>query len=820
MKHGRWLAFCLLALSSVSSLLAQGFNHVHSSNGALVWAAGQNGKMFRSANGGVTWSEINLGTSGSIRGVWSRGGKVWAVGDSGNVYRSTNAGGNWQADKLAINDRSLNSVTFVSDAVGYAVGNSGTILKTNDGGATWIAQTSGITAKLNEVAFVDASVGYAVGDNATVLKTVNGGAAWTPITAPQLRENLSGVSARGNLVYVTGANEMCAKSSDGGTTWAALNFKTDSRSDVTGVFIQSPTNVYFIGGGGYIRRTTNNDGSYTFGQHPMHAPLTSIFFYDAQRGWAVNDKNNAIIMTTDGGATWQLSQGATFNYSWASRFSGSFIGSTLCISPFNKNTLYAARSGAVIKSENRGDTWTQIATLTGSVHSFYVSARDSNTWVAAATSPDRVARTTNAGQTWTTTIQRDFTSFGMPLEMSPDEPDFLIFASDGTSGTQPNSVFFSSRNFGETWDTLARTTMRSPCDVQITRGDSSNVILVGDGVTGNGQAQMWRSDDKGRTWRSIFNASGSEIPMLSNSSLNPAIGFGTQWGSGGVQRTTDFGKTWTTVSTVGSAWGTDVAKDDPTAMVFGVYGGGNSYLSRDAGTTFTTSSLTGANSGLLFYDRATLVANQTGGMFKATFNYTVPTSNAPVLTLAAPRGGEVILSGGTYRVEWAANALSTVNVEYRTSETAAWQTIATGLDALQSQVNFAVPTITTSEARVRVVDANNGALVSQSGLITFSPTASAAQASRNVPNGYALEQNYPNPFNPTTVINYQLPVISDVRLEVFDVLGRKVSTLVNERKPAGNHSASFNASTLSSGVYFYRLQTGAFSSTKRMLLVK
>ena len=86
--------------------------------------------------------------------------------------------------------------------------------------------------------------------------------------------------------------------------------------------------------------------------------------------------------------------------------------------------------------------------------------------------------------------------------------------------------------------------------------------------------------------------------------------------------------------------------------------------------------------------------------------------------------------------------------------------------------------------------------------------------------GFALSQNYPNPFNPTTMIDYQLPINSHVVLKVFDVLGREVKTLVNGRQNAGNHAVAFDGSRLPSGVYFYRLQAGSYSSTKKLLLLK
>lgn len=87
-------------------------------------------------------------------------------------------------------------------------------------------------------------------------------------------------------------------------------------------------------------------------------------------------------------------------------------------------------------------------------------------------------------------------------------------------------------------------------------------------------------------------------------------------------------------------------------------------------------------------------------------------------------------------------------------------------------------------------------------------------------NTFNLHQNYPNPFNPVTNISYSLPTSSEVHLEVFDLLGRKVATLVDGRELAGEHQVRFDASALSSGVYFYKLQTGSFSSVKKMMLIK
>ncbi len=85
---------------------------------------------------------------------------------------------------------------------------------------------------------------------------------------------------------------------------------------------------------------------------------------------------------------------------------------------------------------------------------------------------------------------------------------------------------------------------------------------------------------------------------------------------------------------------------------------------------------------------------------------------------------------------------------------------------------------------------------------------------------FSLEQNYPNPFNPTTTIRFSLPDAGTTILKIYNLLGEEVKTLVNEYKEIGNHSIQFNAGNLSSGIYFYRLQSGSFYQTKEMILIK
>ncbi len=90
-----------------------------------------------------------------------------------------------------------------------------------------------------------------------------------------------------------------------------------------------------------------------------------------------------------------------------------------------------------------------------------------------------------------------------------------------------------------------------------------------------------------------------------------------------------------------------------------------------------------------------------------------------------------------------------------------------------------------------------------------------------IPRVFDLSQNYPNPFNPSTIINYAVPKASDITIDVFDILGKKVASLVNQRQTAGNYSVQFNALNLASGVYIYTLRVnGKALKSEKMLLIK
>jgi hypothetical protein len=104
--------------------------------------------------------------------------------------------------------------------------------------------------------------------------------------------------------------------------------------------------------------------------------------------------------------------------------------------------------------------------------------------------------------------------------------------------------------------------------------------------------------------------------------------------------------------------------------------------------------------------------------------------------------------------------------------------------------------------------------------IKYGTVTSVKDLSENTPKEFNLYQNYPNPFNPATVISYSVAENSFISLNVYDVLGNEIIELVSEVKEPGTYSVSFDASALSSGIYFYRLKANGYSVTKKMILAK
>lgn len=498
------------------------------------------------------------------------------------------------------------------------------------------------------------------------------------------------------------------------------------------------------------------------------------------------------------------------DWTWSLRQSGQSLGNPIAVRQADANVVYYGSVGTIYISYDRGETFstwgTTIPTSTRIKHIILTSKDTSSMVVACEASPkDIIVKTTNRGQTWQTTAGNLTLSFyGIPVTVDHKAPDTLYSMSS-------DSVF-KSTNFGSTWQTISRLNglFDAPCDIEVFP-DSNNVILAGDNTRG-----IMRSSDGGITWSQVFVTSG-EIPTIAVDHRRPGIAYATKWsGGGGFAKTTDYGRTWFQISTTlfngRNMWGVHVDPNNSNWVITGEYSGGRSYLSTDGGETWRTITISSSNYSFVIADTNTIFAAQGNGFYKlrlpvvpvelTSFRYSLQGAdvvlNWETATESNNKGFEI--EAGTSKEHM--NVIGYVSGNGTTTE------------RMLYSYNFRPEAEGTYFVRLKQIDYD--------GTFEYSSHIEVEYIQEK---SFALGQNYPNPFNPSTTITFSLPSEGYVTLAVYNALGQQVKSLVNGELSGGNHNYSFNASDLSSGHYYYRLnytdQNGNETvSVKMMTLLK
>jgi photosystem II stability/assembly factor-like uncharacterized protein len=690
----------------------QGLHSVFSRDGTDVWAVGDQGAVWRSFDSGTNWTNTASLGARSLRGVAARGMTALAVGDSGRVFRSTNYGGTWTMATIA-GAPDLRGIEWPADNAAWIVGGNGGIWFSSDGGQVWTPQTSNTAQRLNAIRFRDASNGWAVGANGVALKTVNGGGTWTPTTTNTTKE-LFAVDYNGSVAWAVGAFGTALKTLNAGGLWSPVNLNLDFAGDVRAVWLVSASTVTVSGGGGYVRTSINGGTTWTWANHPLLGATSDYFTIDG-KAWLVSSKSRAVARTLDAGTTWTFSNGVSTLYDWQLKLPGPVVitrGNTFATTPQNRDLVWCVIGQYIFKSRDRGDTWALLDSIPNTVktNSFYVSPYDTTHWVAAVGTPDRIAFTTNSGGNWSSTLSKDFSEYGMPLEMHPDKPDTLFFAPE-------DGRFYRSQDFGATWDTLSVPLFRSPCDIVVVPGDDSKIV-VGDGVTGMGFGQIYQSTDGGLTFQMRYVGPSSEIPTVWGNRLENNVLFAANWSNGGVWKSIDYGQTWTQSSSVSSAWGGAIENDDPRAVGFNRYAGIPNYISTDQGLNYAGSNLSSPGSGyaMLGLDRSTWLDLHSFGVYKLVVTQTPVSQSLQSLTLTSPNGGESWNAGSVHAVTWNSSAVGLVRIEYRANPGDAWHPV-TDVEGYVGTYDWTLPALATNTAEVRVSDAWDGSPIDGSNAV-------------------------------------------------------------------------------------------------------
>jgi photosystem II stability/assembly factor-like uncharacterized protein len=394
-----------------------------------------------------------------------------------------------------------------------------------------------------------------------------------------------------------------------------------------------------------------------------------------------------------------------------------------------------------------------------------------------------------------------------------------------------NGGVFLSANSGSSWSERNNGMVSTFVNTSTTNGDKLFVGTKGSGAflsTNNGLS--WTDVNNGLTNRNILSLFSRDTNLFAGtngSGVFRSTNDGSSWSAvntgltdnvvhvfamndsglfagvnGGVYRSTNFGVSWSSTGLSSSIIYSLAINGN---NIFAGKSSGGIFLSTDNGITWDP-----VNTGLQVYASVNALVAHNGNLFAGTdIGIFLSTDNGsswnmvdanPTLSLALSGNN---LFAGTYYIR----------VILSTDNGASWNSVGDGLS------DSTVYTLIANGTNLFTGTKSHGVWrrpLSQ--MIT-----SVNTFSNEMPSMLKLEQNYPNPFNPNTIISYTIPDVGTrhaVSLHVYDLLGREVATLVNEYKSAGSYRVQWNASNIPSGVYFYRLQAGSRSETKKLLLLK
>ena len=713
----------------------------------------------------------------------------------------------------------FNDVTFINSNTGFAVGLGGGIYKSTDAGVTWEKKESNINADLHAVYFLNENTGFVGASGRKYLKTLDGGETWTVdsvLTIPQEDGNIYGMyfsdSNTGWIMASQSANSgigWVLRTTNGGADWQ-INLTVSGNRLLAMDFYQANIGIVVGRNVGVLYYTTD-------GVNWNLAPIPSLGGFNYTRsdirsvkmvsptvayatGWGslVGLQPSIHLKTTDGGATWTYMTQAEPNRTYDNMYGIYFKDELNGIAVGG-----ASRGAVVVKTSDGGQNWVPVPAPFGSTIGGIDGTGD-KVWIVG--NSGLLATSNDLGNTWDLITPIPSASlYG------------LTFISENIGYAAGfDGVFLKTTNGGANWKGGYLTVGFRTLNIQDIFFLNENI-----GFAAHSYQMVSKTIDGGATWNAIIpDTNAATITSSAVYFVNENLGFVAGRVASSVDviyRTTDGGNSWTSQ--------TNQLAKNPQSVAFSneskgivVSDGLKAIYTTDGGITWNQSQFVNIPSGLesanlrkvIFINEndALAVGNQIilksrdGG---ATFEY-ITTDTQVFLYSVAFRNDTAYVVGKN----------NNVNGEI-------WRSVDQG----ESWVNIIDTTVinssTSSFLYSTAIDFKGYVWVSGSASNIFTtmpePPVSVGD-DKYVIRNYRLDQNYPNPFNPNTIISFELRRSDFVTLKVYDILGREIADLINGVKEAGVHQVTFDASNLTSGVYFYRLQSGNFMETKKMVLLR
>ena len=195
--------------------------------------------------------------------------------------------------------------------------------------------------------------------------------------------------------------------------------------------------------------------------------------------------------------------------------------------------------------------------------------------------------------------------------------------------------------------------------------------------------------------------------------------------------------------------------------------------------------------------------------------------NYSSLIVQSPNGGEVWIVGETEEITWSDANVYNVKIELSVDNGTSWTSIVESIPNTGSYSWLVTSQDSSDQCLIRIINNDDLSIIDVSDdVFTIDIISGIESTEENIPSEFNLSQNYPNPFNPVTSIKYEVPEASLVSIKVYDLIGREVAVLVNETKQPGIYQVNFDSGNFASGVYFYKMIAGDFSSVKKMNFLK
>jgi photosystem II stability/assembly factor-like uncharacterized protein len=563
------------------------------------------------------------------------------------------------------------------------------------------------------------------------------------------------------------------KSSNNGSNWSAM---VSGASEAICDFLLAKDTSLLAGSYMAILKKNSNLDTWEPINFQDHNFLENIFADTSNNIFANN--NNYIYISSDNGLNWKMQDTNNF-------FTGTYVYQML----FNNRIIGSCGSNAfqpgwgIIISDDNGLTWRYSNLgLPNGITTYSLTKSFKDTYVGTVGAG--VFKSTNFGDSW----------FSVNNGLNAADCWNINFDNEGSlySACWSNGVY-KSTDKGYSWKILNN---------GIIDPYMFAVISDNDGILFSSSDQgTFRSIDKGESWNLINN---NICNSFSKDDHNRIYGLGE---GKGLFRTTDQGNSWTKLDNgFINGYVYSLAIDSNKNIYAGVLGGGI-YKSSDDGTTWTNIYQSSNSSSAI----SSIVVSPNGYIFASNIYEGILRSSDNGLTwqiMNTDAGYQDIYPLGINKKGIIYTSGSNSKFYSSTDNGNTWNDITNNL------------TFTTVR-NIKFDKDDTMYIATDESVWRSNPDSTVGIKNKPIAIlHYSLSQNYPNPFNPNTQINYSVKDKGLVKIDIYDILGRKVESLVNEEKQPGNYSITFNAKSITSGVYFYKLEINDYVSVKKMVFLK